>query len=295
MEADILAAVAIYNSRPQSGRLKGLSPKEMLDRKIKATGFEARRPSEEAFDLIFSRQEIRTVRQGCINIGPRQFHGAYLDAMLPGASVEVLIPLLADRDYVFVRQRKPCSQEPFACNSWQEAEKRSQTGLGGKMRFQCLHRGLGDLPIPLPILRVLLQAKTGRCGIFTQNRTHLLQHCIQSIAGTIEGGKSIDLLAYHSVQSCDHGFDIRVRHSRECCARSAQICVFGSEKSRLTLQFSLKILGLVTQGGFSLARLRRQEHSEALHLRKPSTCKWTIPACEVLSKGVDDIGDRLVV
>lgn len=97
--------MAIYNSRPQSGRLKGLSPKEMLDRKIKATGFEARRPSEEAFDLIFSRQEIRTVRQGCINIGPRQFHGAYLDAMLPGASVEVLIPLLADRDYLFVRQR----------------------------------------------------------------------------------------------------------------------------------------------------------------------------------------------
>lgn len=77
----------------------------MLDRKIAATGFEARRPSDEAFDLIFSHQKVHPVRQGCVNVGPRQFHGAYLDKMPPGASVEVLIPLLSDRDYVFVKQR----------------------------------------------------------------------------------------------------------------------------------------------------------------------------------------------
>ena len=63
LEADILAAVKVYNDRPQSGRLDGLSPVQALDAKIRETGFSARVPSDDAFDLIFSRPEARIVRQ----------------------------------------------------------------------------------------------------------------------------------------------------------------------------------------------------------------------------------------
>jgi hypothetical protein len=60
---DIAAMVASYNSRPQSGRLKGRSPLQALDTKIAATGFVARVPDEDAFDAIFSRSETRMIRQ----------------------------------------------------------------------------------------------------------------------------------------------------------------------------------------------------------------------------------------
>jgi len=79
LERDILDAVAIYNDRPQSAgsRLNGLSPKAMLEAKIKATGFVARVPDATSFDMIFSRSEVRMVRQGCINVGGQQYHAGY--------------------------------------------------------------------------------------------------------------------------------------------------------------------------------------------------------------------------
>jgi len=108
LEADINALVSYYNSRPQgaSTRLAGLSPKAMLEAKIKATGFVARVPDEASFDLIFSRFDTRMVRQGCINVDGRQHHSTCLDGLLPGDVVEVFTPLRKDRGYVFVRTSK---------------------------------------------------------------------------------------------------------------------------------------------------------------------------------------------
>ncbi len=104
---DVAACVAIYNSRPQGAgsRLAGLSPKEALEMKIEATGFRARQPSEEVFDLIFSRPETRTVTQSSVQIDNRVYHGPCLHRMNPGEKVEVLLPLRNDRGYAWVNLR----------------------------------------------------------------------------------------------------------------------------------------------------------------------------------------------
>jgi hypothetical protein len=110
LEADIHAAVTIYNTRPQSGRLGGLSPKEMLAAKIAETGFVARMPGQEAFDLIFSREETRIVRQGMISVNGRTYCGPEMAALLPGEKVQAFIPLRKSSDYIFVQLG---SAEPF--------------------------------------------------------------------------------------------------------------------------------------------------------------------------------------
>lgn len=104
LEADIQAAVAIYNDRPQSGRLDGLSPLEMLEKKIAETGFEARIPSEEAFDLIFSKSKPKTVRQNAIEHVGKKWRSPLLDGLELDAKVEVLVPLRKDQNRIFVRK-----------------------------------------------------------------------------------------------------------------------------------------------------------------------------------------------
>lgn len=105
LEDDIQAAVAIYNSRPQSGRLNGLSPLDMLERKIAETGFVARRPDAEAFDVIFSKSDSRTIRQGTIHFDKRQWHTPAIDSLPVGESVEVLVPLRKVHERIFLRRR----------------------------------------------------------------------------------------------------------------------------------------------------------------------------------------------
>lgn len=107
LEADIRAAVAIYNDRPQrrAGRLGGLSPLQMLEAKIAASEFVARQPSEEVFDMVFSRQEVRAVRSGVITIDGRTFEGPCLDTIMAGDKVEVLVPLRKDKGRAFIKHR----------------------------------------------------------------------------------------------------------------------------------------------------------------------------------------------
>ena len=115
LEADIQAAVAIYNNRPQSGRLDGLSPLEMLEQKIADTGFVARVPSEEAFDFIFSKPETRTIRQGVIEFDNRAWHTPAIDGLPPRAKVVVLLPLRKQHDRIFVQDGvdQPSWAEPL--------------------------------------------------------------------------------------------------------------------------------------------------------------------------------------
>lgn len=96
---DVQACVAIYNSREQgpNSRLAGFSPKEVLQMKIAATGYAARQPSEDVFDLIFSKSEVRTVSQSGITISGRVYRGDCLHSMAPKEKVQVLVPLRKDR------------------------------------------------------------------------------------------------------------------------------------------------------------------------------------------------------
>ena len=59
-------------------------------------------PSEEVFDLIFSRRETRTVSQSSVQIDKRVYHGPALHRMMPGEKVEVLLPLRKNRGYAWL-------------------------------------------------------------------------------------------------------------------------------------------------------------------------------------------------
>ena len=105
LEADLRAAVDIYNDRPQSkgSRLDGASPREMLERKWQAAGIGPRIPDAESFDLIFSKSVSRTVQKGMITIGGQTYEGACIDTLPAGEHVQVLIPLRPNVGRVFVR------------------------------------------------------------------------------------------------------------------------------------------------------------------------------------------------
>lgn len=69
---DLHLAIAQYNGTAQDGDLKGQSPKGMLEAKIERTGWRAQKIHDtDMFDLVFSREERRDVRQSMITIGHR--------------------------------------------------------------------------------------------------------------------------------------------------------------------------------------------------------------------------------
>ncbi len=109
LKSDLQAAIAIYNDTPQKGRLKGLSPLQMLQKKIAQTGFVARNPSLEAFDMMFNKVDARTIQAGgYITIDKTLYYGPCLQTLSRGDRVDVLIPSRAGKrpsaGRVFIRQ-----------------------------------------------------------------------------------------------------------------------------------------------------------------------------------------------
>jgi hypothetical protein len=105
LKSDLQAAIAIYNDTPQKGRLKGLSPVQMLQKKIAETGFVARNPSLEAFDMMFNKVDARTIQAGGhITIDKVLYYGPCLQSLSRGDRVDVLIPSRAGAGRVFIRQ-----------------------------------------------------------------------------------------------------------------------------------------------------------------------------------------------
>lgn len=90
---DIHRAVDLYNGMPQEGRLGGLSPRAKLQELIDATGWAADRPDPDMFDLVFSREERRDVRNGLVTIDNRALYGEALVDMSGERQVPILVPL----------------------------------------------------------------------------------------------------------------------------------------------------------------------------------------------------------
>jgi len=90
---DILLAVAQFNGTPQNGQLEGLSPRDMMGKKIAATGWTAQVPDEATFDLVFSKEVRRDVRKGSITIDNRAYHGPVLAELIGERQVPFLVPL----------------------------------------------------------------------------------------------------------------------------------------------------------------------------------------------------------
>ena len=91
--ADIHLAVAQFNGTPQNGQLGGLSPRGMLDAKIAQAGWKAQVVNDETFDLVFSREVRRDVRQGSITIDNRRYTGPVLAGLTGEKAVPLLVPM----------------------------------------------------------------------------------------------------------------------------------------------------------------------------------------------------------
>ncbi len=90
---DLHLAIAQYNGTAQDGDLQGRSPKAMLEAKIALSGWRAQQINDaDLFDLVFSREERRDVRQGRITIGTRSFTGPVLAEMIGEKQVSFLVP-----------------------------------------------------------------------------------------------------------------------------------------------------------------------------------------------------------
>lgn len=126
---DLHLAIAQYNGTVQQGDLAGLSPKAMLSAKAEATGWQAQRIEDpDMFDLVFSREERRDVRQGTIVVGKRRYSGPVLAELIGEKQVPVLVPwrdpngpIILFRDGVIHH----LTEETFALNDREGAVRKS--------------------------------------------------------------------------------------------------------------------------------------------------------------------------
>lgn len=127
---DLHLAVAQYNGTLQQRDLAGLSPKAMLSAKAEATGWQAQRIEDpDMFDLVFSREERRDVRQGTITIGERRYSGPVLAELIGEKKVPVLVPwrdpdgpIILFRDGVIHH----LTEETFALNDREGSVRKSE-------------------------------------------------------------------------------------------------------------------------------------------------------------------------
>lgn len=92
---DLHRAVELYNGTAQQGDLAGLSPKAMLSQKAAEAGWQAQqiKPQDAVmFDLVFSREERRDVRQGTVTIDGRRYCAPVLAEMIGEKQVPILVP-----------------------------------------------------------------------------------------------------------------------------------------------------------------------------------------------------------
>ena len=105
---DINRAVEIYNGTPQEGMLDGLSPWAAFQQKAVATGFSPRHPDLEAFDLVFSREERRDVRNCRIELYGKHYYGDVLAGrdFLGARQIPVMVPLRDPTGPVMILDRE---------------------------------------------------------------------------------------------------------------------------------------------------------------------------------------------
>ncbi|HRK72092.1 MAG TPA: transposase [Micropepsaceae bacterium] len=92
---DLKLAVAQYNGTPQDGDLKRLSPKAMLEQKAAQTGWQASQidPADPImFDLVFSDEVRRDVRQGKVSINTNLYSAPIMADLIGEKQVSVLVP-----------------------------------------------------------------------------------------------------------------------------------------------------------------------------------------------------------
>ncbi len=102
----------------------------MLSAKAEATGWQAQRVADpDMFDLVFSREERRDVRQGTIAVGKRRYSGPVLAELIGEKQVPILVPwrdpngpIILFRDGIIHH----LTEETFALNDREGAVRKSE-------------------------------------------------------------------------------------------------------------------------------------------------------------------------
>lgn len=94
LEQNLRAYLTLYESQPQRGELKGLSPGEAFKAAVGA-GWQRTDIDPFALHVAFSTEESRVVKQGAISVGGKRWTCAELQSYL-GDQVSVLIPKFED-------------------------------------------------------------------------------------------------------------------------------------------------------------------------------------------------------
>jgi len=149
---DIRQAVESYNGTPQDGRLGGLSPRARLQALIDETGWAADRPSPDMFDLVFSREVRRDVRNGSVDIGGRAYQGDALAGLIGEKQVPVLVPLRdPDGPAMLFRDGVIHRLYPDTFGQTDPAGARRQSELAGLQRREVkARRAEADLSVDVP-------------------------------------------------------------------------------------------------------------------------------------------------
>jgi hypothetical protein len=108
-------------------------------------------------------------------------------------------------------------------------------------------------------------------------------------------GKFACLGADSSVQRSDNRSDAEVRKAGECRAGRLEIRVFGFSDILLCFDSSEQGFGLILLRSFRLPAHSRKINTKALQIRQPSAGKRALTPCKILSEGIDDVRDGLIV
>lgn len=152
--ADIGRAVEQLNGTAQQGQLAGLSPKAMLEAKARQTGWQAQCPDADTFDVVFSREEYRNVRQGAFSINGKNYSAPILAEMIGEERVQVLVPMRdPDGPAFLIRDRvvHRLEVDSFALNDTEGARHKGRMVKDQKAEI-ARRKGKADLSVDVPEL-----------------------------------------------------------------------------------------------------------------------------------------------
>lgn len=151
LKARIQAMIGLYNESPQRGSLKGLSPHGSFRMAI-AAGWAMTEVSTDTFQLAFSEEKTRTVRQGVIEYAGERWTCRELQAY-QGDKVIVLtpkyersngLPLKNERGEIFAVAHRERTYGVLDTEGAKEAARRSRAHREG---IAALERNVGKIDI----------------------------------------------------------------------------------------------------------------------------------------------------
>lgn len=111
---DLALMIEAYETHPQSGTLRGRSPRQAFADAV-AAGWERMDIDPDALRAAFARNEVRTVNQGAFSYKSEHYTAREIQRLAAGTQVCVRVPLFGDRSrlpVLDIKGRFICMAEP---------------------------------------------------------------------------------------------------------------------------------------------------------------------------------------